>query len=213
MKRLWVTVWQSVLVPALLLAASLASATVYRWVDEDGVTHYSQSPPNNQRREASAEAIEVQGGNRFSPRLRDGRYYCGGRAIPVLSGDTEEQIKAVQNLQARYRLELQRVSEQPTSQQGDRFDQLRCLVHWADAELERHGDTLGEYRDEVVALQKRHRALSFQKEQNCPDSVGMLIGPEANAWAECDRPLRAEMREIDQRLKALGAVVEVGDDS
>lgn len=33
------------LVIALVVAAPVAAAQVYKWVDEDGVTHYTQQPP------------------------------------------------------------------------------------------------------------------------------------------------------------------------
>ena len=39
----------------LLLAASLALAQVYRWVDEDGVVHYSDQPHQG------AEEVELEG--------------------------------------------------------------------------------------------------------------------------------------------------------
>ena len=35
---------RTLLVPALLLCAAAASAQVYKWVDEDGVIHYSDQP-------------------------------------------------------------------------------------------------------------------------------------------------------------------------
>lgn len=41
----------------LLLAAVALGATVYKWIDEKGVTHYSETPPAAERR---ARKIEVQ---------------------------------------------------------------------------------------------------------------------------------------------------------
>lgn len=33
----------------LILAVVTAGATIYKWVDEKGVTHYSQTPPAKQK--------------------------------------------------------------------------------------------------------------------------------------------------------------------
>ena len=43
-------------VAALLLALPAASQPLYKWVDEKGVTHYTQQPPDN----GKAEKLEVK---------------------------------------------------------------------------------------------------------------------------------------------------------
>ncbi len=45
---------------ALLAAPPLAAAEYYKWVDEDGVTHYSQQPPpEDERARVEAEAVTL----------------------------------------------------------------------------------------------------------------------------------------------------------
>ena len=39
------TPWKSLLLTLALVSAPLAQAEVYRWVDENGVVHFSQRPP------------------------------------------------------------------------------------------------------------------------------------------------------------------------
>ena len=51
-------IWQIVGAVCLLILSSWALADVYKWVDENGVTHYgNQKPP-----EAKAEQVKVSGG-------------------------------------------------------------------------------------------------------------------------------------------------------
>ncbi|WP_148713734.1 DUF4124 domain-containing protein [Chitinolyticbacter meiyuanensis] len=47
---------------AMVALAATASAAVYKWVDENGVTQYSSEPPPNKK----AKELKVQGGNTFS---------------------------------------------------------------------------------------------------------------------------------------------------
>ncbi|HSC79773.1 MAG TPA: DUF4124 domain-containing protein [Chitinolyticbacter sp.] len=53
---------RTLLALAFAALAATASAAVYKWVDEKGVTQYSSEPPPNQK----AKEIKVQGGNTFS---------------------------------------------------------------------------------------------------------------------------------------------------
>lgn len=39
------TFWLWLLIPGVLCASLTAQAGAYRWVDEDGVTHYADAPP------------------------------------------------------------------------------------------------------------------------------------------------------------------------
>ena len=45
-----------IVLSSLLLAAAAAAQQVYRWVDEDGVVHYSDQPPPND----GAQAIDIE---------------------------------------------------------------------------------------------------------------------------------------------------------
>ena len=64
-------------VTLLLLLSSLAlAATVYRWVDEDGVVHYSDQPHPN------AEKLQVHAAQTYKPSALDTPGGGGGGASP-----------------------------------------------------------------------------------------------------------------------------------
>ena len=50
--------YRSVLFSLVISGASIASAQIYRWVDEDGNVHYSDCPPKDCDYEEQAKAIE-----------------------------------------------------------------------------------------------------------------------------------------------------------
>jgi len=68
MKAVW-----SVSIAALLLSASAAHAQVYKWVDEKGVTHYSdQPPPPAAKRKVEVKSFDTGSGNpELPPELAD----------------------------------------------------------------------------------------------------------------------------------------------
>ena len=49
----------SIVVCGLLLSAAASAQQVYRWVDEDGVVHYSDQPPPGETGE-SAESVDIE---------------------------------------------------------------------------------------------------------------------------------------------------------
>jgi hypothetical protein len=67
-----------VLVVALALVAVPASSEIYKWVDENGVTHYTQTPPQSQE----AEKVGVS----------STRSSSGSRAIPKEAQDAAEGL-------------------------------------------------------------------------------------------------------------------------
>ena len=82
---------------AALCAGHVQAQTVYKWVDEDGETHYSQTLPPERVQEEHA-AIDVEGGleERIARALtRDERL------------ELERKIQAEQNAEARARLQAQ----------------------------------------------------------------------------------------------------------
>src|SRR5262245_55426506 len=73
-------------VVAILLAAGATAATTYKWVDKDGVTHYSDRPA------PGAEKIEVQEAQTFqAPRpattARPTTQRAGGAEIALAAYD------------------------------------------------------------------------------------------------------------------------------
>ena len=84
------------LLSGLLLIAALASAQqVYRWVDENGVVHYSDQPPTDQ---SEADLVDVDTGSSFSsptppPSVRQPQSTAGNSGVDVqLPDDDQGQI-------------------------------------------------------------------------------------------------------------------------
>ena len=50
------TLWRWLLIPGILCASLTTHAGAYRWIDEDGVTHYADAPPDHKGQSVKAIA-------------------------------------------------------------------------------------------------------------------------------------------------------------
>ncbi len=143
------------LIIALLfgLGASLSQAQVYKWVDTDGVTHYSQQPPEN----GSAKEMSV-------PPPAAAPVPAPGAASPQPKSGAEspEASKLSDQIRAR-RAEQDRTQEQATEQhkiacEGMRKN-LETLRTHARVKIEENGATRimspEEQAKETIDLEKR----------------------------------------------------------
>lgn len=74
----------AVLTMGLVLAGPEAAAEVYKWVDEDGVTHYSQTPPDSDQ----ADRVEVD-----APKPPDDEIDRAQEELEAVAKENEERRK------------------------------------------------------------------------------------------------------------------------
>jgi len=106
----------------LCLVCSLAlAATVYRWVDDDGVVHYSDQP------HANAEKLQVHAAQTYKPSASDAPSAGGGASSSSSSSSSQSQYRGCaivqpQDGQAYANVDSLTVSVQtdPQLHQGDK---------------------------------------------------------------------------------------------
>lgn len=89
-----------ILLSMMLVSFSTANAEVYKWVDEDGNVHFSDSPPPKQK----TEEVRIQGGSTPSPQRAAStaaRETASGDAAADGPSDREVCSKAIRNI-SRY---------------------------------------------------------------------------------------------------------------
>ncbi len=213
----------------VLLPCSLVSAAVYKWTDENGVVHFSQTPPPaGASSSPKVEQVQVRGSAQIFPRPRDGKLYCGSQAVPDgMGGNSLQHLRNVRMFLDSYRAEYRRAEQyyreeqqrqlelqqrgfeyRPADEQNRRLQEIACLVSWAEAELTRNDGQKADYQAEYQQLKQRYQALSMRKERDCPNRAGTLIGSAAEAWVKCDRELSPEMNKLKKRLNELQDLVE-----
>jgi len=62
-----------------------AAAGLYKWVDENGQVHFSQTRPQQQA--VSVTFVQVEGAGGIKPRENDGEIYCGETRVPFDADD------------------------------------------------------------------------------------------------------------------------------
>ncbi|QYK04261.1 DUF4124 domain-containing protein [Shewanella zhangzhouensis] len=52
--------YQAILIPLLLVCGISQAATIYKWVDKNGVTHFSEQPPPDETQTQTLNAAELE---------------------------------------------------------------------------------------------------------------------------------------------------------
>jgi len=120
MRRKWV------LLVVLPIAVAALGATLYKWVDERGVTHYSETPPAKQK----AQEIRVQ-----PPPPSGAEEAKPAQAPPVPEAEGRKaappktwQEKALEAQKRREAIEKQEEEEQALAQEIAKERRERCLA-------------------------------------------------------------------------------------
>jgi len=114
------------LLPVLLLmAVAILGATLYKWVDERGVTHYSETPPAKQKaQEIPVQPPPASGAERGKPTQAPPAPGAeGGKAPPPKTW----QEKASEAQRRREAAEKQEEEEQALAQEVAQERKKKCL--------------------------------------------------------------------------------------
>jgi hypothetical protein len=130
---------------ALLMAAAGAQSEIYKWVDEDGVTHYSQQPP------PGGEARVIQPGISAPPEppSGDGDGNAGANGGSGTAGGEGRQTQSM----ADFCKELR--------------EQAQLLASDREVKVKQSQDTLVTL--DAEARQQRLQDLQGQIQQHCSD--------------------------------------------
>jgi hypothetical protein len=136
---------------AFLPLAALAQ-TMYKWVDEKGVTHYSESPPPD----GKATKLEVKPVGTEKPRTDNWK----DREIEFRQRQTEREVAERSEAESRRRAEAER--KQQCRRAQDALDSLRNSRRIYD--LDDKGERVYmEDKDRPAAIEKWSR----EEERNC----------------------------------------------
>ncbi len=197
------------IIVSLCLLSGVTQAKIYKWVDDQGVVHFTQTPPVNQQKLGQLKELKMNAG-RLSPRFRDGQLYCGSQSIPNGDSDVLRYLVSVKMYLASYKENLVYIRQNNIAGPGqnERIDEYKCLVGWAERELEKNDKQLQELRAEYRFLTAQYQDLSGKKQEGCPQQEGWLVGDDARDWVACDRAYGGDMSKIKKRMKDLFPIIE-----
>lgn len=203
----------------LALIAMPSAAQVYKWVDENGKTHYSQTPPPVDQKTSSVQKMKQSGALlKITPEKNGHYYYCGDLLLLSDRGGDDILYENITLSIHDWEIERnkQRVHIKALKETGKPWDDKRikkedeklakynCRVVWGYEklkELESFGYRARKTNEE---LQKQYDNLKEAQDKECPaDSKrfgSILVGDAARSWYKCHQGYEKEMKKIRKKI-------------
>ncbi|GAA3975434.1 DUF4124 domain-containing protein [Allohahella marinimesophila] len=197
---------RGVLVVACLMLSPALLAQVYTWKDAQGVTHFSATPPVVNKAEAVAEDTEVTTVKLVPSLVAEARgheVHCGQQTMSLDRTGLEDYLVSLGRNKGFYERAIADGSANGLIGRYRQSDYYTCFIKWIDREAEAYSSELTHLRKEYEDHQLRMTNATRDKNAECPDFSGTLIGPEAQTWYACDTRHRGASTEARKRLQRL----------
>jgi hypothetical protein len=211
---------------SVLLLTSGVFAGLYSWTDENGVKHFSDSPPDGQDQQQIEVKHEETPDYPFSHylyRIKKGFGYCGDRRLP---SDKEEDprlklinilssYKGTRKLKKRYEEDLAGLRERETratlnanvsgnyasgiERVREDIAECECLMLWMEGQVKQ----LGPMREQIIkeARQAEYEYNEILNRCGPEPKRGIHTDKETIEWAKCkSRILKLHNQQL-RRLK------------
>lgn len=181
----------------LVLASQGHAAKLYKWVDKEGNTHFTQTPPPND--EADADSVTVKQSNVATiPVTRKGDYeYCGSKRLPGPYDDAKSILRGLANheedwraslrskekslnraikdesrywdgqLRSRYRSSSGNYNRDRQESLVKEIESLRCALDWADKKRTGLRTQEREFASKMKATERAYQAALDAAIQSC----------------------------------------------
>lgn len=186
------------------VTSQLALANSYKWVDDQGKVHFSQSPPVEVQRQGNLQEIQLNS-TLIRARKIDGQLYCGTLRITQGSADLLTYLITVKAQLQNARENLKYFSKAPLDgpDQQKRVHEHQCLANWAESELATYKEAIDEFRAEYRSYLEDSQAAADYGQRHCPQGESLLVGEAAREWAACHQRAKS-LADVDpDRLKRL----------
>jgi hypothetical protein len=204
----------------LFFISPLSIAQIYKWVDENGKTHYSQTPPPVKQKTKSVQKMATTGALLKIDSEKRGHYlYCGNLLILSDRGGDDillENIKlslrdweVERNKQEKHIKSLKQPgtkwNQKKIRHEQEKLAEYECRVKWSYDKLKQLTSFGYQARKTNAELEARYDYLKKQQDKHCPaDSKrfgGILIGDAARDWYECHDKYSRKMKSIKKKIK------------
>ncbi len=215
------------LISVLGLDTALA-AKFYRWVDDDGQVHFSQTPPPEvQKKGISAVSNDM---TLLSVTRKGDTEYCGKLALPGPIGDMRRILSKLPDREESWRDGLDRSEKKleeflgrQASKRGyggnqqfeeqrqnlvNEKEQYRCALAWARKQRASSAEVRASVKGELDQAKQRRQTVREEAYDRCghdpkernPDTV--TLG-EQKAWDKCMRPYSGSLRAAEREVERL----------
>ncbi len=220
-----------------LLAAVPAHAQIFKWVDSDGRTHFSQTPPDTQEAPEVAKIVRIKQKNSRYKQV-NGIAYCGDRKLPgrkdpvdqllEVTGQIENWTDSIQRLQLQKSEVVKQKTQRDLSYRNarsyssnsfqqrirsidERIADLNCAIDWAKQQKTDLADTREKFLADYEKSVQEFEAFKNQCGPR-PDIEGYTTDPSAKEWMRCEsarstKEHNKRLREV-KRLKTIAGLLQ-----
>lgn len=207
----------------ILLYQPVHAGKFYKWVDSEGNTHYTSTPPP--KTAISEESITTSGGSGTTYKVKKkGRgYYCGNRRVPYYPGKSKRTLSNISNsydgwVEKRNDLRKQIAEnllrnvqnkskgyQQPRNNsylQGlnKRMASYNCLIDWATGFRANQSSDSLESNEDYARLKDSVKKLTEQRKKECgarPEGFGNKPAKWYDCVREFDNQIHKKKRDMD----------------
>jgi chromosome segregation ATPase len=205
---------------------------LYKWVDKNGVTHFSQTPPPEEETKAATERVEVRDTRALKPRKEGRHLYCGNERLrnfgdrPAVKIANFEQYlidlnRNLGSLQERRAEAVARAWQYKKAGYSDdvrRYDNQieveQCKIDWAKSELAGLGDERNKIAERVNTVNAAVEEIEQRKVAACgvDNRTGFVkVDDTYRAYKQCIVPFDREiskLRREQRRVETDHKIVE-----
>ena len=179
------------------LTTTAAQAEIYKWTDESGQTHYSSTPPPEQKKQAQKLELNtrVPGGGAMPPSEKDGKLLCGSLILPADRLDPMTNIAMYREAIAiwqKYIDENYGKSDEATLQG---IKDRRCAIAYAN-------DKLRALSDVEQDLQNSYQRVTDELEE-LQEQVAQCSEEGEMTPAQCKQQHQSRIKELETMKKRL----------
>ena len=189
----------AVLSLALLLSASPSQAEFYKWTDESGQIHYTQTPPPEQQ----AEKIEVKTGRATTtaapPTEKDGVLVCGSLTLPKKRLDAVTNIAMFKQARAIWQKYIDENDKKSDEASLQGVTDRRCAIGYANKELQALSDVEQDMNINYQRIREELEELR-QSVKACEDPD---TRDEGLSMAACKQQHRPRMQQLKKMQRGM----------
>ncbi len=219
------------LIITAVIYSNLANAAgkFYKWVDDKGQVHYSQTEPS--KKDNVTDNIVKIGGTAGTVKMKPyekGRYlYCGKLELPnarLTDALVVKNIKLglkewtlIQKQAEQHYNEIKRTTKnkQELKKTKKWYEETSCRISWANERLKFLTSTAYKRSIELDKIQKEYQRLQHEKDRECPlDPVKfkkvynikpgqptILVGDDAETFHQCTQRYDKKMKPLKDKLR------------
>ena len=209
---------------SLGMITSSNAAKMYKIVDAQGHTTFSQYPPKKSEvaADTTVESKNVSANSETSVSIEDGVQYCGKIALPSIQ--KKRTFSKLSQTKKYWKRDLDREQERLNKQtrdydrhsnsgyrvksmgkKGKRIRDLRCALRWASAFDEKISAIKNQKTAHVEKIQNKLTALEARRDNSCGLEPEFDPGAQGNkrkirSWEICNRQYKNDIQKLKRNL-------------